>query len=330
MPRDSRFSAIVLAIAAMTLPVSWSCAQGTADYPSRPIRMIVPFPPGGGADLTARLVALKMSDSMRQPVVVDNRPGANGLIGTDAVAKSAPDGYTVLLVDRGALGINPSLYAKLPYDPMKDFAYVGIATEAPYVLVVNASLPVKNLAELSALAKAKPSSIRYGSFGVGSMPQLNVEALTHRLGVDLRHIPYKGAAAAVSAVVSGEVEVALVSAPSVLGFLKEGRLRAIVVGSKARLRLIPEVPTLTEAGIDEDLLAPTYFAMAAAAGTPPAIVARLGTELHRAVKSPDVAEKLAANGLIPVGGSSEAMAGLVASDITRFAVLTKAIGLKPE
>jgi tripartite-type tricarboxylate transporter receptor subunit TctC len=307
-----------------------AAAQAGATYPTRPVRMIVPFPPGGGADLTARVLAQKMSESMGQPIVVENRPGANGVVGTDAVAKAAPDGYTVLLVDRGALGINPSLYAKLPYDPLKDFSYIGIATEGPYVLVVNPALPAKSLAELAALAKAKPGTINYASFGIGSMAQLNVEALNQRMGTDFVHVPYKGAGPAVQAVVAGEVGVAIASVPGVLGFIRDGRVRALAVGSDRRLALLPDVPTLAEAGGGSDTLIPTFFALAAPAGTPPAVVAKLNAELRRALAAPDAADKLVAAGLVPSGGTPEAMTATVKQDVARFGELVKTIGIKPE
>jgi tripartite-type tricarboxylate transporter receptor subunit TctC len=307
-----------------------AAAQAGATYPTRPVRMIVPFPPGGGADLTARVLAQKMSESMGQPIVVENRPGANGVVGTDAVAKAAPDGYTILLVDRGALGINPSLYAKLPYDPLKDFSYVGIATEGPYVLVVNPSLPAKSLAELAALAKAKPGTINYASFGIGSMAQLNVEALNQRMGTDFVHVPYKGAGPAVQAVVAGEVGVAIASVPGVLGFIRDGRVRALAVGSDKRLALLPDVPTLAEAGGGSDTLIPTFFALAAPAGTPAAVVAKVNAEMRRALAAPDAADKLVAAGLVPTGGTPEAMSATVRQDVARFAALVKTIGIKPE
>jgi len=321
-------AAATLTLVALTVAAG-AHAQGGAAYPTRPLKLIVPFPPGGGADLTARTLAQKMGDAMGQPIVVDNRPGANGLIGTDLVAKAAPDGYTILLVDRGALGINPSLYAKLPYDPLRDFAYIGIATEGPYVLVVNPALPAKTLAELVALAKAKPGSINYASYGIGSMAQLNLEALNQRLGIDLQHVPYKGAGPAVTAVVAGEVGVTIASVPGVLGFVRDGRARALAVGSDKRLALFPDVPTMAEAG-GGDTLIPTFFALAAPAGTPPAVVAKLNAELKRALAAPDVAERLIAAGLVPIGGSPEMMAATVRQDVTRFAALVKAIGIKPE
>jgi len=327
--RRALVRALVAATAFGAFAATHAQAQ-TGAYPNRPIKLVVAYPPGGGADLTARTVAQKMSEQMGQPVVVENRPGANGGIGADQVAKAAPDGYTILLVDRGALGINPSLYAKLPYDPLRDFAFIGIATEGPYVLVVNPRLQVNSVKELIALTKAKPKSVDYGSFGIGSMAQLNLEAFNQREGTDLQHVPYKGAGPAVQAVVSGEVGVAIASAPSVLGFLKDGRLKAIAVGSDRRMAILPDVPTLAEAGAAPDTLLPVFFALAAPAGTPPEIVAKLNAEMKRALTAPDASEKLIASGLVPTGSSPEVMTRTVAQDVERFRALVKAIGVKPE
>lgn len=276
------------------------------------------------------MLAQKMSERLGQPIVIENKPGANGLIGTDAVAKAAPDGYTILMTDRGALGINPSLYAKLPYDPRKDFAHIGIATEGPYVLVVSSDLPVKSLAELVALAKSKPGALRYGSYGVGSMAQLNIEALARDEGIGLQHIPYKGAPPAVAAVVAGQIDLTIASPPSLLGFIKDGRVRALAVGSDTRLALLPDVPTMKEAGLATQPLIPTYFALSAPAGTAPAIVDRVNEELRRALQSPDVAEKLRAAGLVAVGDSPADMTRIVGKDVDRFSALVKEIGIRPE
>jgi len=311
------------------MPAAAAHAQSDT-YPSRPIKLILPFPPGGGADLTARTLAQKMGDSMGQAIVVENKPGANGALGVDLVAKAPPDGYTLLVTDRGSLSVNPHLYAKLAYDPLKDFAYIGIATDGPYVLVVNPSLNVKTLAELTALAKAKPGTINYASFGIGSMPQMNLEALNRSLGIDLVHVPYKGAGPASQAVVAGEVGVTISSVPAVQGFIKDGRLRALAVGSDKRFAVLPDVPTMTEAGGSADVLVPTYFALAAPAGTPPAIVAKLNAEMRKALADPAVAERFVAAGLVPNGSSPEAMTALVKSDVARFGALVKAIGIKPE
>jgi tripartite-type tricarboxylate transporter receptor subunit TctC len=314
---------------AVTVPGTPVHAQASP-YPNRPIRLVVPFPPGGGADTTARMLAQKMSERLGQPIAIDNKPGANGLVGTDAVAKAAPDGYTLLMTDRGALGVNPSLYGKLPYDPRKDFASIGIATDGPYVLVVTSALPVKNLADLVALAKSQPGALRYGSYGIGSMAQLNVEAFARAAGIALQHIPYKGAPPAVAAVVAGEVDLTIASPPALLGFIQNGRVRALAVGSDTRLDLLPDVPTVREAGLAVQPLIPTYFALAAPAGTPPAIVDRLSRELRLALQSKDVVDRLRAAGLVANGGSPDAMAEVVAADVDRFAALVRDIGIKPE
>lgn len=316
--------------AALGLAASAPSADAQVAYPDHPIRMVVPFPPGGGADTTARLLAQRMGERLGQAIIVDNKPGANGLVGTDAVAKAPPDGYTLLLTDRGALGVNPSLYTKLPYDPRRDFAYIGVATDGPYVLVVSAAFPAKTMGELVALAKAKPGGIRYGSYGVGSMAQLNLEALAGATGTRFQHIPYKGAPPAVAAVVAGEVDLTIASPPSLLGLMKEGRIRALAVGSDSRLALLPDVPTMAEAGIAGQPLVPTFFALAAPAGTPATIVDRLNLELRAALSSPDVADKLRQAGLVPNGGTPAAMHRIVDEDVARFAALAKDIGIKPE
>jgi len=299
-------------------------------YPSRPIKLIVSFTPGGGADLTARTVALKMGEQLKQPVVVENRPGANGLVGAGAVAQSAPDGYTMLLTDRGALGVNPSLYKQMPYDPTKDFAYIGIATIAPYVLVIDPKLPAKTLAEFVALDKAQPGKINYASFGIASMAQLNLEAFKSRLGVNLVHVPYKGAGPAVQAVVAGDAGVTISSPAAVLGFVRDGRLRALAIGAPQRSSLLPDVPTLAESGVEGDLLASTYFALAAPGATPRPIVDRLHDEMKRALSAPDVRERLLKAGLEPVGGTGQELAELVKQDIPRFRKLVTEIGIQPE
>ncbi|HEY8250550.1 MAG TPA: tripartite tricarboxylate transporter substrate binding protein [Burkholderiales bacterium] len=316
---------------AALLFLGWSAvAPAQEAYPSRPIRLIVSFTPGGGADLTARTVGQSMSETLRQPVVVENRPGANGLLGATAVAKSASDGYTMLLTDRGALGVNPSLYKSLPYDPLRDFEYVGIVTSAPYVLVIDPKLPAKSLAELAQLAKARPGSINYASFGVASMAQLNIEALKARLGIDLTHVPYKGAGPAVQGVVAGEAGVTIASPAAVLGFVRDGRLRALAIGAPSRSTLLPEVPTLLEAGGDEDTLVPTYFAFALPAGTPRPIVDRLHEAMKRALAAPEVAARLGAAGLEPTGGTGEALRELVRRDIPRFRKIIQDVGIQPE
>jgi len=323
-----KVDAVVL-LAAALLALTTALAQAPA-YPTKPVRLVVPFSPGGASDLTARTLAQKMGESMGQSIVVDNKPGANGVLGIDLVANSQPDGYTILLTDRGSLTVNPSLYVKLPYDPVKDFSYIGIATDGPYVLVANPKLNVKTVQELVALSKSKPGTINYSSFGVGSMAQLNLEAFNQRMGTDMLHVPYKGAAPAAQAAVTGEVGVTISAVPAVQGFIADGRLRALAVGSEKRFGVLPDVPTMTEAGASNDILLPTYFALLAPANTPGPIVARLNAELKKALADPVVAERLAGAGLVPVGSTPEAMAASVAQDLPRFADLVKRIGLKPE
>ena len=316
--------------AALGMAVLFGAALAQESFPSRPMRLVVSFPPGGGADLTGRAVGQKMGELLGQPVVVENKPGANGLVGCDAVAKSAPDGYTLLETDRGALGINPSLYRKLPYDPLADFEYVGVVTTAPYVLVIDPRLPAKTLAELRDLSKAKPGSLNYGSYGVASMAQLNIEALKAKMGIDLTHVPYKGAGPAIQAVVAGEAAATIASPAGVLGFIRDGRLRALAIGAPVRSALLPDVPTLAEAGADDDTLVPTYFAFALPAKTPAAIVARLHGAMRRAVRAKEVSERLVTAGLEPAGGTGEELLALVRRDIPRFRRIIQNTGIQPE
>jgi tripartite-type tricarboxylate transporter receptor subunit TctC len=317
-----------LAALGTVLVAGAALAQET--FPSRPVRIVVSFTPGGGADFTARTVGQKMSELLGQPVVVENKPGANGTIGCEAVAKAPPDGYTILETDRGALGVNPSLYKKLPYDPLRDFEYVGIVTSAPYVLVIDARLPAKTLGEFVKLAKSKPGALNYGSYGIASMAQLNIEALKAKLGIDLVHVPYKGAGPAVQAVVAGEAAATIASPAAVLGFIREGRLRALAIGDKERSPLLKDVPTLREAGGDNETLVPTYFAFAVPAKTPAAIVAKLHEAMRAAVKSPETAERLYTAGLEPAGGTGSELLELVRSDIPRFRGIIQNIGIQPE
>ena len=317
-------------LALLAFAAAFSTTALAQTYPSKTIHLVVPFPPGGAADLTTRTIGQKLSESMGQPVVVENKPGANGVLGIDAVAKSPPDGYTILLTDRGSLTVNPWLYQKLPYDPVKDLAPIGIITDGPYVLVANPKLGVSTIKELVELSKAKPGTLTYASFGIGSMAQLNLENFNQKMGTDMLHVPYKGAGPAAQAAVAGEVGVTVATAPAVQGFIKDGRLKALAVGGDKRMAVLPDVPTTAEAGAGGDVLIPTYFALLAPAGTPPAVVAKLNAELKKALADPQVAERLAAAGLVINGGTPEQMAASIKSDLPRFQALVKSIGIKPE
>ena len=301
-----------------------------ADYPSRPIRVVVPFPAGAGADSNARLIGQKMAELLKQPVIVDNRPGANGMIGTEAVAKAAPDGYTMLFTDRGALGINPSLYKKLPYDPNKDFDYVGIAVWGPYILVANPKTPYTTLAGLSDFAKKNPGKINYASFGNGSMTQIGTEMLSSALGIQMTHVPYKGGAPALTAAMAGEVDIALITIGPALGGLKEGRVKPLFVGTTTRLSILPDVPTAREAGVDPEAIPKTYFGFALPAGTPPAIVKTLSEAARKAVSTPDVSARLINAGFEPATVSPQEMKAVVGRDVADFHKITTRLGIQPE
>jgi tripartite-type tricarboxylate transporter receptor subunit TctC len=322
----SKWMVIVLA-ALLAAPLA--LAQAPA-YPTKQIRLIVPFSPGGASDLTARTLAQKMGEALGQTIVVDNKPGANGVLGLDLAAKAPPDGYTLVLTDRGSLTVNPSLYRQLPYDPLKDFSYIGIATDGPYVLVVNPKLNVGTVQELVALSKSKPGTLNYASYGIGSMSQLDLELFNQKMGTDMLHVPYKGASPAAQAAVAGDVGVTIATVPAVQGFIKDGRLRALAVGSDKRFAVLPNVPTMKEAGAPDDILVPTYFALLSPAHTPAPIVARLNAELRKALADPTVVERLSDAGLVMVGSTPEAMAASVRQDVPRFAELVKKIGIKPE
>lgn len=303
-------------------------AQTTAGWPSQPIKLIVPFPPGGAADLTARTLAERMGAALGQAIVVENRTGSNGVIGMDAVAKAKPDGYTILMTDRGSLGINPSLYASLPYDPLKAFDYIGIATEGPVVMVSDPKLGLKTVADLVALARSKPTN--YGSYGIGSLAQLNFEQFAQHAGIKMVHIPYKGSAPAALAVIQGDVAVSVAAPSTVLAHHRAGRVTAIAVNTERRLAQFPDVPSFAEQGMPNHVMASTFFALAAPAGTPAPVVARYHAELKAAIAVPAVTEKLQSVGLVPSGATPEATASTVANDIARFGAIVRRLAIKPE
>lgn len=324
-----RLTLLVGMLAAVFTPPASARAQSTSSYPDRPIKLIVPFPPGGGTDFLARLLAQKMSEGLRQPIIVENKPGAAATIGADAAAKAAPDGYTLLMVVRD-MGINPSIYKSLPYDTLKSFAWIGQVAIGHYVLVANPNFPAKSVAELVALAKAKPGTISYGSIGIGSVGHINVEAMKQKLGIDLLHIPYKGAGPALQATVSGEVALTLSAFTGAIPFVREGRLRALAVGSPARVSQFPDVPTIGEVGGDDETLLPTAWGFAAPAGTPKAVLDRINAEMKRAVELPDVVDRIIQNGLEPAYSTPEAQRATIERDVPHFARLVKSIGIEPQ
>ena len=302
-------------------------AQGdpAQTYPNKPIRIIVGFGPGGGNDIFARLVGQKLSERLGQPVLVENKPGAGAVIATDYVAKSPPDGYTLLVGATGAMTISPAVYSKLPYATLRDFVPLSMIASFPLLVTVNASAPVKSIAELVAYAKANPAKANYAS----SSPafQLATEQFKQKTGAPLEHIAYKSSGEMLTAVVSGEVLVALADAPPVSGHLKAGRIRALAVTSAQRISEFPDVPTMAEAGV-ADLEVRLWSGLFAPAATPAGIVKKLEKELMEIVKLPDVNERLKGLAVDPAGSTSEEFARMIAAELPHWAAVAKAANIK--
>lgn len=323
-----RAAAVGVGLTAIT-PISRSLAQAPVTWPEKAIKYICPFPPGGGSDFAARVLAQKMSEGLGQPIVVENKPGAGTTIGNDAVAKAAPDGYTLLQPNRD-MTISPSVQLSMPYDTLKGFAWIGKACDGPFVLTVNPKVPAATLAELVALAKAKPDAVSYGLLGVGGIVHMNMEALMRQLGIKLLAIPYKGAGPALAAAVAGEINVTMTALTGALPFVRDGRLRAIAVGLAKRAVQMPEVPTIAEAGGGTDTVVPTFMGFAAPAGTPRPIIERISAELKQVMAMPEIIDKLVRGGLVPAFSTPEEFEAQIASDLTRFAKLVKDIGIQPQ
>ena len=298
------------------------------DYPSRPIRMVVGFPPGGGTDVMARLVTPKMTEAWGQQVVIDNRAGATGIIGTDLVAKAAPDGYTLLMGHVATNAIAWSLFAKLPFDPAQDFAPITRVSSVPHLLVVHPSLDVRTVKDLIALAKAKPGQLTFPSAGNGSTPHLAGEIFKTMTGVNLVHVPYKGTGQSLQDLLGGQVQVAFDTTAAVITFVKAGRLRPLAVTTSKRIASLPEVPTVAESGVPGYEVT-TWYGLFAPAGTPTAIVQKIFAQTARIVRLPDVRERLDGMGTEETTNASPAeFAALVKSDIAKYAKVVKAAGLR--
>ncbi len=297
-----------------------------AQYPNRAVKLVVPFPPAGATDIVGRIVAQKLSERFGQPVIVENRPGAGGSIGSDLVAKSAPDGYTLLMATSSTHSIGPSLQ-KLPYDPLKDFAPVLHVANVPNVLVVSPGLGVASVKDLVALAKAKPGQLNYASSGVGTIVHLNAEFFRMIAGVDLVHVPYKGTALSIPDLANGNVAMLFDSLASVMPHIRSGKVKPLALNAGERSPLMPEVPTLAEAGMPQfDRY--TWFGMFAPAGTPRDIVGRVQAETVAALKSPDLLKRLAEVGAEPVGSTPEQFVERIRSDTARWAEVIRAANVK--
>ena len=296
-------------------------------WPSKPIKVIVPFPPGGGMDLIARELSTKVAIATKWVFVVENRPGAGGNLGVDAVAKSPADGYTLVLGQTSNLAINPSLYSKMPYDAQKDLVPIVHVADAPLVLVTNADSPFKTLADVVKAAKEKPGRINFASPGNGTVAHLSSELLQKAAGIKLQHVPYKGAAQAVTDLMGGNVELYMSSVPTLLGHIKQGKLRPLAVTSSKRVDDLPDVPTVAESGY-KSFETVTWFGFLAPAGTPKDVVSKLNAEFNKALKQPDVRKKLSDEGADPIGGTPEQFATLIKEDTVRWGKVVKESGAK--
>ena len=312
-------------IVALLLLLAGLAAQPQEPYPSRPIRVVVGYSAGGGNDLVVRVIAPKLGEALGQPVIVDNKPGAQSIIAAELVAKSAPDGYTLLMGPSGSMTINPATYSKLPYSPVRDFAPISMIGSFPLIVAVNPQLPVRSVRELVEYAKANPGKVNYASSA--GIFQIATELFKQKTGTQFEMIPYKGSGDSVQAVAAGQVTMTFVDPPPATGLLKAGTVRGLAVTSARRHPSWPELPTLVELGMPE-MDVSVWMALFAPARTPPAVLARLQREVARAVQSPEVKERFAALGVDPVGGTSEALALQVARDIEKWTAVAKAAGIK--
>ncbi len=318
-----RFVALAVAALALGLPAGGAIAD---EYPSKPIRFVAPYPPGSVTDILARIIGQKLTESWKQPVIVENRGGGGSVIGTDIVAKAPPDGYTVLLVAPD-LAINQSLRSHLPYDAEKSFAPVTLLAFGPTVLCVHPSLPVNNLRELIAYAKARPGQLSYASGGNGTVGHLGMELLKHMAGIDMVHVPYKGTAAVVTAVLTGEVKVAFAQMSTARPQSLSGKLRILAVASEARAQAMPDLPTVAEAGLP-GFKADVWFGVVAPAGTPSAIVSRMSNEIGKIMRMPEVQAQFLPQGIEPMTNTPEEFAALIHTEIAKWAELVKRTGAR--
>jgi tripartite-type tricarboxylate transporter receptor subunit TctC len=322
MRRTLPLACLALLAAALPPPVA---AQA---YPAKPVRLVVPYPPGGSNDVLSRITAQAMTPGLGQPIIVDNRAGAGGMIGADHVAKSAPDGYSLVNV-QASFTANAALRARMAYDPIADFAYIGMMARGPLLAVVHPSLPVKNVKDLIALAKSKPGEINYGSTGTGGHNHLATELFARMAGIRMVHVPYKGVAPALTDLMGGHTQLVMTSLPSAMTQVQAGRLKALAVGSEKRTSFMPGLPTISESGV------PGYFAefwwgIAAPAKTPGDILSRLASELGKALQSPDLKKRFANEGAEPSPMTSEQFTRFVANEIARWSKVAKAANIQPE
>jgi hypothetical protein len=314
-PLVRHIAALSVSLLSVLAASTTACAQ--TPYPHKPIRLIVPFTPGGSTDILARAIGQELTKAWGQSVVIDNVPGAGGSIGADKAAKAPADGYTLLMGHIGTLAVNPSLYPKLPYNPVKDFAPVAWVARVPNILVVNSALPVKSLQDLVTYARSKPGQLSYGSGGNGSAANLATEYFKMQTGTAIVHIPYRGTVPAVTDLIGGQIQLVFTGAPAVLGFVKSGQLRALAVSSPRRLEAMPDLPTVAESGY-KNFEADQWYGVVAPAGTPKDIVQKLNLQINAALNAPELKKRLNAEGAIATPDSPEVFGQLIASEIARW------------
>jgi len=320
-----RIRAALATTLSLLLPASIAAAQ---DFPNKTIRLIVPFPPGGPNDIIARVVGQRMSELLKQPVLIDNRGGQGGAFGTDALAKSKPDGYTIAISSAGALAISPSM-EKVGYDTLKDLQPITLIATVPEMLVVATNVPAKNMNELVALARAQPGKLNFASSGPGSLPHLAGELLKLTARIDIVHVPYRGAAPAINDLLGQQVQMTFLDLPVILPQIRAGALRPIAIGSPQRAATAMEVPTTAEAGMP-DLRIENWYGMVAPAGTPPAVVSTLNKAAIEAIQDPAVQEKLAVQGLTLIGDTPEHFRGFIDTETRKWAAVIKDAGIATE
>ena len=324
-PATQRRRVLVLLGTLLSTGVTFNAIGQTQAYPNRPLRIIVPFTPGGSSDVLARAIGQELHRALGQPVVIENIPGAGGVLGGERVAKSPPDGYTLFMGHIGTLAVNPWLYPKLGYDPVKSFTPVALVARVPNVLVVNPAVPAQSLAELVALAKARPAQLAYGSGGNGSAAHITMEFLKMQTGMPLLHVPYKGTAPSVTDLLAGQVQLLFTGAPALLQHIKAGKMRALAVSSPKRLTLLPEVPTVAETGVPgtKAFESDQWYGLVAPAGTPADIVTLLNRHVNKALESNDVRQQFAAEGAEPTPVTPQAFGQLIAADLARWEKVIK-------
>ena len=323
LTRRNAIATLAIVFAALVVP-SPVAAQA---WPTKSIRFIVPYPPGGTSDILARTIGQKLGDALGQPIVVENKPGANGNVGAEFVARAAPDGYTLLLADIGALAISPSVYPKLPFDPVKDFAPVTMVAYSPHILVVHPSVPASSVKELVALAKSKPGKLNFAISGVGGAPHLAGVDFALRTGIDWAYIPYKGGAQAIADVAGGQADVTLNGMLATYPLVQGGKLKLLAVSSAKRMSAIPEVPTIAESGIP-GFETGSWQGVVAPAGTPRETVAKLNAEIGRIVTTPEMRDKLGAQGADVRTNTPEEFSGFIRNEMTRWAKVVKDANVK--